>query len=177
MFGIETDIFVKVLTTRTVDPSSSCEIQKAQLEDPTIRPILEKKLNSADRLSWQEIAAESLATKRYWALWDFLHLKDGVQTESGSAKNEVTGLAPAEMLFGRTLQLPCDIIFGRPSETPSLQDENLKNLEARLESVHAFPRERIKLANERMKTPYDSREADHHFKKGDLVLMYTGEIN
>ncbi|GBO39818.1 hypothetical protein AVEN_120707-1 [Araneus ventricosus] len=37
------------------------------------------KLNSADRLSWQEIAAESLATKRYWALWDPLHLKDGVQ--------------------------------------------------------------------------------------------------
>ncbi|GBN53350.1 hypothetical protein AVEN_221599-1 [Araneus ventricosus] len=59
-------------------PLSSCEIQKAQLEDPAIKPILEKKLNSADRPSWQEIAAESPATKRYWALWDFLHLKDGV---------------------------------------------------------------------------------------------------
>ncbi|GBO39817.1 hypothetical protein AVEN_120706-1 [Araneus ventricosus] len=94
-----------------------------------------------------------------------------------SAENEVTRLAPAEMLFGRTLQLPCDIIFGRPGETPSSQDGSLKNLKARLESVHAFPRERIKLASERMKTPYDSREADRHFKKGDLVLMYTGEIN
>ncbi|GBM65602.1 hypothetical protein AVEN_164711-1 [Araneus ventricosus] len=53
--------------------------QKAQLEDPAIRPILEKKLNSEDRPSWQEIAPESPATKRYWTLWDFLHLKDGVQ--------------------------------------------------------------------------------------------------
>ncbi|GBL80842.1 Retrovirus-related Pol polyprotein from transposon 297, partial [Araneus ventricosus] len=77
-FGMERDISVKVLTTTTVDPWFSCEIQKEQLEDPAIKPILEKKLNSADRPSWQEIAPESLATKRYWALWDSLHLKDGV---------------------------------------------------------------------------------------------------
>ncbi|GBN37648.1 Retrovirus-related Pol polyprotein from transposon 297, partial [Araneus ventricosus] len=77
-FGMERDISVKVVTTTTVDPWSSCEIQKAQLEDPAIKPILEKKLNSAERPSWQEIAPESPATKRYWALWDSLHLKDGV---------------------------------------------------------------------------------------------------
>ncbi|GBN18478.1 hypothetical protein AVEN_206311-1, partial [Araneus ventricosus] len=77
-FGMERDISVKVLTTTTVDPWSSCEIQKAQLEDPDIKPILEKKLNSAERPSWQEIAPESPATKRYWTLWDSLHLKDGV---------------------------------------------------------------------------------------------------
>ncbi|GBL58161.1 Retrovirus-related Pol polyprotein from transposon 297 [Araneus ventricosus] len=77
-FGMEIDISVKVLTTTSVDPWSSCEIQKAQLEDPNIKPILEKKLNSADRPSWQEIAPESPATKRYWALWDSLYLKDGV---------------------------------------------------------------------------------------------------
>ncbi|GBM71337.1 Retrovirus-related Pol polyprotein from transposon 297 [Araneus ventricosus] len=77
-FGIEIDTSVKVLTTTSVDPWSSCEIQKAQLEDPAIKTILEKKLMSADRPSWQEIAPESPATKRYWALWDSLHLKDGV---------------------------------------------------------------------------------------------------
>ncbi|GBN82991.1 Transposon Ty3-G Gag-Pol polyprotein [Araneus ventricosus] len=77
-FGMEIDISVKVLTTTSADPWSSCEIQKSQLEDPNIKPILEKKLNSADRTSWQEIAPESPATKRYWALRDSLHLKDGV---------------------------------------------------------------------------------------------------
>ncbi|GBM75402.1 Transposon Ty3-I Gag-Pol polyprotein, partial [Araneus ventricosus] len=77
-FGIETDTSVKVLTTTSVDLWSSCEIQKAQLEDPAIKTILEKKLMSADRPSWQEIAPESPAIKRYWALWDSLHLKDGV---------------------------------------------------------------------------------------------------
>ncbi|GBN83301.1 Retrovirus-related Pol polyprotein from transposon 297, partial [Araneus ventricosus] len=75
-FGMETDISVKVLTTE--DAWSSSEVQKAQLEDPAIKPILERKLNSDDRPSWQEIAPESPETKRYWALWDSLHLKDGV---------------------------------------------------------------------------------------------------
>ncbi|GBM95150.1 Transposon Ty3-G Gag-Pol polyprotein, partial [Araneus ventricosus] len=75
-FGMETDISVKALTTE--DAWSSSEVQKAQLEDPAIRPILERKLNSEDRPSWQEIVPESPATKRFWALWDSLHLKDGV---------------------------------------------------------------------------------------------------
>ncbi|GBM89483.1 hypothetical protein AVEN_32538-1 [Araneus ventricosus] len=51
----------------------------------------------------------------------------------------------------------------------------MKNLEARLESVHAFARERIKLASERMKTRYDSRATYHNFKKGDLVWMYNSK--
>ncbi|GBL68414.1 hypothetical protein AVEN_229650-1 [Araneus ventricosus] len=47
-------------------------IQKVQLEDPDIRPILKKKLKSADRPSRQEIAPQRPATKRYWALSDSL---------------------------------------------------------------------------------------------------------
>ncbi|GBO14788.1 hypothetical protein AVEN_205531-1 [Araneus ventricosus] len=77
------------------------------------------------------------------------------------------------MLFDRTLRLPCDILFGRPSDTPSSPNEYLNNLEARLESVHAFARERIKLASERMKTRYYSGATGHHFKEGDQVWMYN----
>ncbi|GBN99533.1 hypothetical protein AVEN_74744-1 [Araneus ventricosus] len=90
-FGMETDISVKVLTTE--DLWSTSEVQKAQLEDPAIRPILEKKLNSEDRPSWQEIAPESPATKRYWALWDSLHLKDGFCIVSGRVMMEALSLA------------------------------------------------------------------------------------
>ncbi|GBN24865.1 hypothetical protein AVEN_124795-1 [Araneus ventricosus] len=64
-FGMETDISVKVLTTE--DSWSSSEVQKAQLEDPAVRPILEKKLNS-DYRTCQEIAPDCSPTKRYWAL-------------------------------------------------------------------------------------------------------------
>ncbi|GBN22362.1 hypothetical protein AVEN_186219-1 [Araneus ventricosus] len=58
---METDNSLEVLTT-TNDPWSSNKTQKAQLEDPAIRPILEKKLNSEDRPSWQAIAPESPAS-------------------------------------------------------------------------------------------------------------------
>ncbi|GBO45639.1 hypothetical protein AVEN_139022-1 [Araneus ventricosus] len=77
-FRMEIDISVEALTMATENRWSLSEIQKAQLEDPDIRPILKMKLNSADRPSWQEIAHESPATKRYWALWNSLYLKDGV---------------------------------------------------------------------------------------------------
>ncbi|GBM52960.1 Retrovirus-related Pol polyprotein from transposon 412 [Araneus ventricosus] len=39
---------------------------------------MEKKLNPTDRPFWQEICPESPETKRYWALWNSLHLKDRV---------------------------------------------------------------------------------------------------
>ncbi|GBL80213.1 hypothetical protein AVEN_29186-1 [Araneus ventricosus] len=91
-----------------------------------------------------------------------------------STEQEVTGLTPAEMLFGQTLRLPCDILFGRPSETPSSPNKYMKNLEARLESIHAFARERIKLASEQMKTRYESRATDHHFKDRVHFKDYQG---
>ncbi|GBN22189.1 hypothetical protein AVEN_96814-1 [Araneus ventricosus] len=84
---MESDISRKVLTTE--NPWSSSEIQKAQLEDHA--PILEKKLNSEDRPSWQEIAPESPATKRCWVLWDSLHLKDGVLYRTGSTLPALPG--------------------------------------------------------------------------------------
>ncbi|GBL75144.1 hypothetical protein AVEN_194398-1 [Araneus ventricosus] len=49
----------------------------------------------------------------------------------------------------------------------------MENLEACSESVHAFARERIKLSSERMKTRYDSKATDHHFKEYDLIWMYS----
>ncbi|GBM21647.1 hypothetical protein AVEN_250745-1 [Araneus ventricosus] len=81
----------------------------------------------------------------------------------------VTGWTPAEMFSDRTLRFVCDILFGRPRDMPS----SLTNSEARLESVQASAGEQVKLSRERMKTRYDSRATDHHFKDGDLVWMYN----
>ncbi|GBM86456.1 hypothetical protein AVEN_108462-1 [Araneus ventricosus] len=49
----------------------------------------------------------------------------------------------------------------------------MNNLEARLEGVHAFARDRIKLASERMKTRYDSGATGHHFKEREQVWIYN----
>ncbi|GBM94107.1 hypothetical protein AVEN_237382-1 [Araneus ventricosus] len=52
------------------DNWSESDIQNEQLEDSDIRPMY--------RPCLQEITPESPATKRYWALWGSLHVKDGV---------------------------------------------------------------------------------------------------
>ncbi|GBM27337.1 hypothetical protein AVEN_217349-1 [Araneus ventricosus] len=214
-FRTETDISVEALTMATENRWSLSEIQKAQLEDPDIRPILKMKLNSADPPSWQEIAHESPATKRYWALWNSLYLKDGVlyrKWESNDGgfyrrqlilpncriqedrlradvekwcwecqacgarkgpkteqRKSVTGRTPTETFSDWTLRFPCDILFGRPRDTPS----SPTNSEARLENVQASAGEQVELSRERMKILYDSRATDHRFKEGDLVWMYN----
>ncbi|GBN01182.1 hypothetical protein AVEN_1620-1 [Araneus ventricosus] len=94
----------------------------------------------------------------------------GHKTEQGKS---VTGWTPAEKLSHRTPRFPCDILFRRPARAPSSPNENTNNSEARLESVQTSVRERIKLSRERMKTRFNSRGTDYHFKKRDQVWMYN----
>ncbi|GFX51119.1 retrovirus-related Pol polyprotein from transposon 297 [Trichonephila clavipes] len=53
-------------------------VRKDQLADPEIKPIIEFKVSSDEKPSWQDIAPFHPTTKRYWALWDSLHLRNGV---------------------------------------------------------------------------------------------------
>ncbi|GFT63842.1 retrovirus-related Pol polyprotein from transposon 412 [Trichonephila clavipes] len=90
-----------------------------------------------------------------------------------SAVHETTGYSPSQMLFGRDLRLPCDLLFGRPPDTPSSPEEYVQNLQARFEDVHNLARERINLRTEKMKTRYDTKAPGHQFKEGDKVWFYN----
>ncbi|GFW60701.1 retrovirus-related Pol polyprotein from transposon 412 [Trichonephila clavipes] len=90
-----------------------------------------------------------------------------------SAVHETTGYSPSQMLFGRNLRLPCDLLFGRPPDTPSSPEEYVQNLQARFEDVHHLARERINLRTEKMKTRYDTKATGHQFKEGDKVWFYN----
>ncbi|KAG8199259.1 hypothetical protein JTE90_003684 [Oedothorax gibbosus] len=86
-----------------------------------------------------------------------------------SAVHETTGLSPSQMLMGRELRLPCDLLFGRPPDDPSSPVEYLEDLKARLEDVHLFARERIDINTSRMKTRYDAKSHEPAFKIGDKL--------
>ncbi|GFV07696.1 retrovirus-related Pol polyprotein from transposon 412 [Trichonephila clavipes] len=90
-----------------------------------------------------------------------------------SAVHETTGYSPSQMLFGRDLRLPCDLLFGRPPDTTSSPEEYVQNLQARFEDVHNLARERINLRTEKMKTRYDTKATGHQFKEGDKVWFYN----
>ncbi|GFX18208.1 retrovirus-related Pol polyprotein from transposon 17.6 [Trichonephila clavipes] len=65
-------------TTSALNPWSDESVRKDQLADPEIKPIIEFKGSSDEKPSWQDITPFHPTTKRYWALWDYLYLRNGV---------------------------------------------------------------------------------------------------
>ncbi|KFM71818.1 Apical endosomal glycoprotein, partial [Stegodyphus mimosarum] len=90
-----------------------------------------------------------------------------------SAVHETTCYSPSQMLFGRDLRLPCDLLFGRPPNASSSPEEYIQDLQARFEVMHNFARERVNLATEKMKTRYDTRATGHRFNEGDKVWLWN----
>ncbi|GFX24076.1 myb-binding protein 1A [Trichonephila clavipes] len=86
-----------------------------------------------------------------------------------SAVHETTGYSPSQMLFGRDLHLPADLLFSRPPDAPLAPEEYIEKLQARMEKMHHLSRERIGMASEKMKTRYDARATGHDFHEGDKV--------
>ncbi|GFX56203.1 retrovirus-related Pol polyprotein from transposon opus [Trichonephila clavipes] len=79
-FGVIDQIVRQVTTPSTsiLDSWSGESIRKDQLADPEIKPIIEFKESFDEKSSWQGIAPLHPTTKHYWALWDSLHLRNGV---------------------------------------------------------------------------------------------------
>ncbi|GFU49129.1 uncharacterized protein TNCV_573681 [Trichonephila clavipes] len=79
-FGVIDPIIRQVTTpsTSALDPWSDENVEKDKLADPEIKPIIEFKESSDEKPSWQDITPFHPTTKRYWELWDSLHLRNGV---------------------------------------------------------------------------------------------------
>ena len=90
-----------------------------------------------------------------------------------SAVHDTTGQTPARIVFGRELCLPCDILFGSPSEEPKKVIDYINDLKEKLLSVHETVRHKIKVASDRMKTRYHLKGNSVGFQAGDLIRLYN----
>ncbi|GFW17170.1 gypsy retrotransposon integrase-like protein 1 [Trichonephila clavipes] len=75
------DYAIREITTSTAtppDPWSDEKVREDQMADPDIKPLIEFMESSSNKPSWQDISAYSPTTKQYWALWNSLHLRNGV---------------------------------------------------------------------------------------------------
>ena len=73
-----------------------------------------------------------------------------------SAVHESTKQTPAKLMFGREVNLPLDLLFGKPpNEKVKSVDDYVEMLEKRLENVYEFGRIRTRVASDRMKKRYD----------------------
>ncbi|GFV96342.1 retrovirus-related Pol polyprotein from transposon 412 [Trichonephila clavipes] len=90
-----------------------------------------------------------------------------------SAVHETPGYSPSQMLFGRDLRLPADLMFSRQPDAPLAPEEYIQKLQARVEEMHHLARERIGMASEKIKTRYDARATGHDFREGDKVWLWN----
>ena len=92
-----------------------------------------------------------------------------------SAVHETTGCTPSEMMFGRELRLPVDLLYGRPEANGSFSDPvgYTDRLRDQLATVHQYARDHLKLESERQKMGYDHRLCSRIFSPGDAVWFYN----
>ena len=87
-----------------------------------------------------------------------------------STTHPSTGFSPNEMMLGRQVTLPIDVLFPLPrTERQQEPPEYVANLREKMENCYELARAQLKLAAERQKKDYDTRIVEHIYKKGDLV--------
>ena len=91
-----------------------------------------------------------------------------------SAIHESTGCTPANVIFGRDLRLPVDLLLSRPEEEVlSSAVDYTGDLCEKLKRVHHYARNHLKLASDRMKQRYDLFQSGSSLPAGDPVWFHN----
>ena len=78
-------------------------------------------------------------------------------------------------MLGREVELPIDLMFGRPPEENSYPDNNdyVFRLRQKLEAAHEYARYQLQKSAKRQKRNYDQKVKQDKLGKGDFVWLYS----
>lgn len=95
-----------------------------------------------------------------------------------SSVHESTGYSPCLMMFGRDINLPVDLLYGKPpSENETTQIEYIDDTKRIMWEVHEHARENMSKASNRQKRQYDHRSNLSKYKSDDAVwLQVTSRV-
>ncbi len=89
-----------------------------------------------------------------------------------SAVHESTRCSPSQLMMGRELRLPVDLLYGRPEEEDR-RTPYAEALQNRLDQVHEYARTRLQMSSDRMKRYYDAGTSKQSFEAGDPVWLFN----
>ena len=92
-----------------------------------------------------------------------------------SSVNKSTGFTPNEMMLGREVLLPIDLLIGRPGKEEGMTGTKYTaRLCEQMELVQEFARRHLQVSTDRQKRNYDHRPVHKfEYKRGDAVWLYS----
>ncbi|KAJ8949811.1 hypothetical protein NQ318_000509 [Aromia moschata] len=169
-------------TVQVEDEWYSEEMMKSQKKDNDLR-LIRNWVKNGVRPTWQEVSRYGTTIKGYWAQWNSLCLRDGLlhrkwESPDGVSAvylHESTTYTPSMLTSGREMKLPTDLILGRPLEENQERSlpEFVENLRERMDQIHRFAREKLKIHSDKMKQRLDTTSTETAFKPGDAVWLYA----
>ncbi|KAJ8948000.1 hypothetical protein NQ318_011887 [Aromia moschata] len=92
-----------------------------------------------------------------------------------SSQYESTTYTPSMLTSGREMKLPTDLILGHPVEENQERSlpEFVEDLRERMDRIHRFAREKLKIHSDKMKQRLDTTSTETAFKPGDAVWLYA----
>ena len=103
--------------------------------------------------------------------WDTL--LPGLMMAYRSSVHETTKFTPFQMMFGRQVRLPIDIMFGTPEPTPSCPNQYVNQLRSNLEKCYNIVRRNISKEQSHQKEQYDKKQAGSNFTVNDMVWLHN----
>lgn len=93
-----------------------------------------------------------------------------------SGEHESLGTSPCSMIFGKDVNLPIDLILGKPKQeesNPVGKSAYAYELSKQIDKIHEFARNKLKLSSDRMKKYYDVGSRLQKFEKGSAVWLHN----
>lgn len=86
-----------------------------------------------------------------------------------SAIHSSTGFSPNQLMLGREVNQPVNILYGSPIHQDNTPGEYVSGLQENLRRCHELTRVHLKQSSERHKRNYDTHIAKHTYQVGDIV--------
>ncbi|KAJ8955269.1 hypothetical protein NQ318_000297, partial [Aromia moschata] len=160
--------FLMATTIEVEDEWSSEELKKSQKKDSDLK-LIRNWLKNGVRPTWQEVSRYGTTIKGYWAQWSSLCLRDGLLHRKWESPDGVSAVYQLVLPKARIHQ-----VLEELHSSPSGGHFGVtRTLARRLNRIHRFASEKLKMHSDKMKQRLDTTSTEIAFKPGDAVWLYA----